>query len=77
MEQCILTIGTVTRAIRARKLLLAAHIAARLIKQVGKARSGCAYGLEIAAQDLQPALRILGEHGIEAEWSRGKATGNR
>ena len=74
MEQCILTLGTVTRAIRARKLLAAAGIAARLIKQTEGAQ-GCAYGLELAAADMTGAMRLLEEAGVEFIWSRGKVKG--
>ena len=72
MEQCVLTIGTVTGAIRARKLLGAAGIAARLIKRTGKQSGGCAYGLEIRAADMQRAMHALKEGGISFEWSRGR-----
>lgn len=71
MEQCVLTIGTVTHAISARRLLSAAGIPARLIKSTqSAARSGCAYGLEIAAIDMPRATRILDESGIAYEWTR-------
>jgi hypothetical protein len=72
MEECILTIGTVTLAIRARKLLQAARIAARLIKQAGTTRAGCAYGLAIRATDMQQAMHILHENDIAFQWSRGE-----
>lgn len=71
MEQCVLTIGTVTAAIRARKLLSAAGIGARLVKNTGVAsRAGCAYGLEVRATDQHGAMRVLRENGIAFEWSR-------
>ena len=75
MEQCVLTIGTVTQTIRARKLLAGLHIASRMIKRTGTAqKSGCAYGLEIQSADLRRATRILQESGIAFEWS-GEAGG--
>lgn len=77
MEECVLTIGTVTQAIRARKLLTAAGIGARLIKNTGTAKTGCAYGLSVRAADMPQAMRVLGEGGIAYEWSRGRAAGNR
>ena len=77
MEECLLTIGTVTQAIRARKLLAAAGIGARLIKGTNGARAGCAYGLSVRAADMQPSMRLLQESSIAFEWSRGRATGNR
>lgn len=74
MESCVLTIGTITRAIRGRKLLSAAGIPARLVKSVvGREDGGCAYGLEIASADMLEAARILKGKGIEYTWSRGGA----
>jgi hypothetical protein len=77
MEERILTVGTVTQAIRARKLLAAAGIGARLIKGTSGARGGCAYGLSVRATDMQQAVRLLQENDIVFEWSRGRATDNR
>ncbi len=71
MEPCILTIGTVTRAIRARKLLSAARIQARLFKHTGMGQGGCAYALSLSAEDMPAAMRLLQEGGIPFEWSRG------
>ena len=71
MEQCVLTIGTITHALAARRALNGARIAARLIKNTRTAKkSGCAYGLEIAAADMTAAMRILDEGGIPYEWER-------
>ncbi|MBQ8351794.1 MAG: DUF3343 domain-containing protein [Clostridia bacterium] len=77
MEECILTIGTVTGAIRARKLLAAAGIGARLIKNTGTTKAGCAYGLTVTAANMPLAMRTLNEHDIAFEWSRGRAAGNK
>ena len=72
MEQCILTVGTVTRAIRARKLLAAQGISARLIKSVKRGNAGgCAYGIEVSPPDMQAATEILDAYHITYEWSRG------
>lgn len=69
MEHCILTLGTVTRAIAARRILNAARIPARLIKTAeGGGRGGCAYGLKIYASELEAADRALREAEIPFEW---------
>lgn len=72
MEQCILIIGTITHTIRARKLLNAERISARMLKTLGQNRSarGCAYGLELAITDMQRATALLDRHGIAYEWQR-------
>lgn len=70
MEEFILTIGTITQTIRARKLLLGARIAARMIKRTGNQSGGCAYGLAIRATEIRQAMRTLHENGIAFEWTR-------
>ena len=70
MEQCILTVGTVTYAIRARKLLSALGIRARLVKGTrGGGMGGCTYGVEIASADLNTSTKALTQAGISYEWS--------
>lgn len=71
MEQCILTVGTVTRAVRARKALSAVGIAARLTKSLRDGTGGgCAYGVEISPADMHTAMEVLNRHGIPYEWTR-------
>ena len=77
MEECILTIGTVTQAIRARKQLTAVGIGSRLVKGVSNAKTGCTYGVSVRASDMQQAMHTLKESQIAFEWSRGRASGNR
>ena len=73
MEQCILTVGSITHAIRARKLLASFGISARLTKTVrSSASGGCAYSLILSPPDMANACKILSEHGIAYEWSRGE-----
>lgn len=72
MEPCILTVGTVTRALAARRLLTAARIPARMIKTAHTHPAGCAYALAIAAADMPRAMEILEENKISFEWSRGE-----
>ena len=71
MEYCILTLGTITKAIAARRLLSAAGISCRLLKTTdGGTAGGCAYGLKIYESDLARAGRLLAEGGIPFEWKR-------
>ena len=71
MELCILTLGTVTRAIAARRILSAARISCRMIKRTGGAKGGgCAYALKIYEADLLGAIRLLEEANIPFEWQR-------
>jgi hypothetical protein len=73
MEQCILTVGTVTYAIRARKLLSSLGIRARLVKGTRPGGAGgCAYGVEIPSADLTLATDALTRAGISYEWSRSE-----
>ena len=71
MEQCILTVGTVTYAIRARKLLSSLGIRARLVKGTRPGGAGgCTYGVEISASDLTLATDALKRADISYEWSQ-------
>lgn len=73
MEQCILTVGTVTYAIRARKLLSSLGIRARLVKGTRPGgMGGCTYGVEIPAADMTVATDALQRANISFEWSRGE-----
>lgn len=71
MEHCILTLGTITRAIAARRTLTADRIPSRMIKTVDSAgRGGCAYGLKIYEKDLSAATHLLTDAQIPFEWKR-------
>lgn len=71
MDICILAVGNVSRASRARRLLSAARIPARLVKTVQEgADGGCVYGLEIAATDMPRADEIFREQNIPYTWTR-------
>lgn len=71
MDICILAVGSVSRAIRARRLLSAARIPARLVKTVQEGmEGGCVYGLEIAATDMPRADEIFRQENIPYTWSR-------
>ena len=62
----ILTVGTITIAIKARKLLSRSGINSKLIKINPKnAGLGCVYGLQISASDFYNAVVELKNNGIE------------
>ena len=66
MKRTIITVGSVTYAIKLRKILLKEKIASRLIKLDTEAeRAGCTHGLEIDAGDLYAAIMIMKNQGIE------------
>lgn len=75
MENDILTVGTMSRAIRARRLLSAARIPARLVKTTDDRAGGCRYGLELDPRDTAEAMRLLDRDGIG--YTRGRAPGRR
>lgn len=71
MDHCILTIGTITHALAARRLLTTVGISTRLLKTTGRdAKNGCAYGLEIRSADLSRASGLLDAAQISYEWTR-------
>ena len=65
MKRTILAIGTVTNAIRAKKLLGKDNIRSKLVKlDSTKTLNGCSYGLEIFDADMYSAFSILRNEGI-------------
>lgn len=70
MEPCTLILGTVTRALAARRLLASSGIAARTVKISGMRSGGCAYALLVAAADMTAAIQVLEANKIPFEWSR-------
>jgi len=62
----ILSVGTITIAIKARKLLSRSEIKAKLIKiNPRNAELGCIYGLQITASDFYSAVVELKNNGID------------
>ena len=66
MKVTVLTVKSVTYALKAKKLLLREGISARLVKtsDVGIAQ-GCTHGIEIPSNDLYTAAAILRNAGME------------
>ena len=66
MKKITITVGSVTYAIRLKKLLIRKGIAARLVKTDGdKNTVGCSHGVEISESDLFGAVKIMRDAGIE------------
>ena len=60
-----ITVGAVTYAIKARKLLTSVGIKARLVKVSLEAnQGGCTHGIEIDEDDLYAAAGVLRSNGI-------------
>jgi hypothetical protein len=66
LKKIILTVGSATYAVKARRLLEKEKITARVIKteSVDKS-SGCIHGVEIPYSDFLMCVMILKNHGIE------------
>ena len=65
LNNAIVTVGTVTYAMKARKLLNRNGIRSKLVKlDSSKTANGCTYGIEFPANDLYSAVCVLREAGI-------------
>ena len=66
MKKTTLTVGSVTYAIKARKLLQRMKIQSKLVKiDVASSSSGCRYGIEFASEDFYSVVMGLRNAGIE------------
>ena len=66
LNKTVVTVETVTYAMKARKLLLRCGIQSELIKTDSRdSGTGCRHGLEISNKDYFEAIRVLGENGIK------------
>lgn len=65
LNNVTVTVGTVTYAIKLKKLLSRAGIRSRLVKAEGTtAGEGCTHGVEISSSDFLFAVVIMKENGI-------------
>lgn len=72
MEKRILTIPSMTNAIRGQEMLLRAGISAKIRKLSPQQDThGCSQGIEIYRTDLDHALDLLSEAGIRITHIRG------
>lgn len=68
MNTSVFTVGSVTLAVKARKLLARAGIRSRLIKtDAAKSRYGCQYGIEFPTPDFYDVSAELRKNGIAYE----------
>ena len=65
MNTVTLTLGSVTYAIKVRKLLMKYKVNSTLIKVEGTNEKGCAYGIKFNKSDFLSIIRILKENEIE------------
>ena len=73
MKKIIITVGSVTYAIKLRKLLAREGIEARHLKVDNTdSGAGCSHGVEINEADLYRAVYIMRENRIEYSFLRAK-----
>lgn len=66
MNKTTITVGSVTYAIKLRKLLIKAGIGSRLVKVDNTSlNKGCSHGVEILDSDFYQAIVIMKDNGIE------------
>ena len=65
MNSITINVGSVTYAIKLRKLLSRQGIESELIKMTGRNKEGCTHGVRIKRLDLFRAVVIMREKGIE------------
>ena len=63
MKNNKIIVGSMTHAIKLKKILSRQGIASKQVKEIRE--EGCLHGVEIAAADLFSAIAILKESGIE------------
>ena len=65
MKRILLTVESITYAMKARKLLNSQGISATVIKNDGAKNEGCRYGVEISSGEMMEAAKIMRENGIK------------
>lgn len=66
LNTTIVTVGTLTYAMKAKKILSRAGIRSKLVKvDSTKTEKGCTHGLEFKSYDLYSVVVALRESGIE------------
>ena len=65
MKKITLTVGAVTYAVKARRILKSSGVPSRLVKITPKdSSSGCTHGIEISENDMYTAANVLISNGI-------------
>ena len=66
LEKTTITVGSVTYAIKARRLLMRMNIRSKLVKlDATKSANGCTHGLEFATEDFYAVVMGLKNAGID------------
>ena len=66
LEKTTITVGSITYAMKAKKLLHRMRIRTRLVKvDAAKSKNGCTHSLEFASKDLYSVVMGLKNAGIE------------
>lgn len=71
LNKIVLTVGSATYAIKARKLLLRVGIDAKNVKLAADNSLGCTHGIEISESDMFAAAAALIEAGVSYKVYRG------
>ena len=72
LKSTIVTVGSVTYAIKLRKLLSREGIHSRLIKvERSEGENGCTHGVEISEKDFLDAAYVMRENGISYKLHSG------
>lgn len=74
LNVAIITVGSMTYAIKARKALSHEGIKSKLVK-LEKNKDGCSYGIELKEERLYSAVVVLRTNGIEYKLLRGGNNG--
>ena len=64
MNSTIVTVGTVTYAIKLRRLLLRAGIRSKLVKVESASNDGCTHGVKINSSDFYRAVVVMKGNNI-------------
>lgn len=67
MSTCFLNIGSITQAIKAKKVLAQHSIKAEIQKNGTEYNKGCVHGIEFGCQNFSNVKRILNASGIVFE----------
>lgn len=66
MKTAFISLGSVTYAVKARRLLMHEGVTSKLVKQDGTKNSeGCIFGIEIKSGDIFAAAEILRSGGMK------------
>ena len=66
MSTCIFTIGSITQAMKSRRILAEHSIAVNTIKLSNSTdKKGCVHGIEFGCPYASNIKRILSEHGVQ------------